>query len=278
MSYTNTYIRGLRLAEISNSAATRQYTFNAHGDVTGLVDTTTGAVTDYTYDAYGNEDNASATDTNPFRYSGEYYDAETGFIYLRARYYDPSIGRFTAEDTHWTSENMVFGDKAYQPNEIKIPSIEAIKQSTNLYAYCMNNPTQYVDPSGKVADWVIIALYGYAQTVMSSPDLQYDMQMLAYDISQKDYASAAFGVVDILAPGFSGSKMVPKYIRKHLDELVDWVKSFGKNADELPSGWTKVTHGEFTHIRDAEGRIRVRIDPPDAKTIQIKRTSIFMSN
>ena len=122
MSYTNTYIRGLRLAEISNSAATRQYTFNAHGDVTGLVDTTTGAVTDYTYDAYGNEDNASATDTNPFRYSGEYYDAETGFIYLRARYYDPSIGRFTAEDP--------------------------IRDGTNWYVYCYNNPVKYVDPWG----------------------------------------------------------------------------------------------------------------------------------
>ena len=125
----NNYIRGLRLAEINDGTATRQYTFNAHGDVTGLVDTTTGAVTDYTYDAYGNEDNASATDTNPFRYSGEYYDAETGFIYLRARYYDPSIGRFTAEDP--------------------------IRDGTNWYVYCNNNPVMYIDPwglSGILAD------------------------------------------------------------------------------------------------------------------------------
>ena len=35
---------------------------------------------------------------NPFRYSGEYFDEETGFYYLRARYYDPSIGRFLTED------------------------------------------------------------------------------------------------------------------------------------------------------------------------------------
>ena len=43
---------------------------------------------------------------NPFRYSGEYFDEETGFYYLRARYYDPSIGRFLTEDpaedgTNW---------------------------------------------------------------------------------------------------------------------------------------------------------------------------------
>ena len=35
---------------------------------------------------------------NPFRYSGEYFDEETGFYYLRARYYDPTIGRFLTED------------------------------------------------------------------------------------------------------------------------------------------------------------------------------------
>ena len=94
-------------------------------------------------------------DTNPFRYSGEYYDAETGFIYLRARYYDPSIGRFTAEDTHWTSENMVFGDREYQPNEIKTPSIEAIRQSINLNIYALNNPVKYSDATGESAQAVL---------------------------------------------------------------------------------------------------------------------------
>ncbi|MBQ1554791.1 MAG: hypothetical protein IIZ68_04970 [Clostridia bacterium] len=38
-------------------------------------------------------------DPNPFRYCGEYFDVESGAYYLRARYYGPSIGRFTQEDT-----------------------------------------------------------------------------------------------------------------------------------------------------------------------------------
>ena len=37
-------------------------------------------------------------DENPFRYAGQYYDTETGTYYLRARYYAPSIGRFTQQD------------------------------------------------------------------------------------------------------------------------------------------------------------------------------------
>jgi len=45
-----------------------------------------GAVTrTYRYDAFGNELNQNPNDTNPFRYASEYYDGETGSIYLRAR-------------------------------------------------------------------------------------------------------------------------------------------------------------------------------------------------
>ena len=37
-------------------------------------------------------------DSNPFRYCAEYYDSETEFIYLRARYYSPDSQRFISED------------------------------------------------------------------------------------------------------------------------------------------------------------------------------------
>ena len=50
---------------------------------------------------YGEEravEGYSGSYLNPFRYSGEYFDEETGFYYLRARYYDPSVGRFLTED------------------------------------------------------------------------------------------------------------------------------------------------------------------------------------
>jgi RHS repeat-associated protein len=56
------------------------------------------------------------------------YDAETGLYYLRARYYDPSIGRFLNEDTY--------------EGQIDNPL------SLNLYTYVHNNPLIYSDPSG----------------------------------------------------------------------------------------------------------------------------------
>ena len=63
------------------------------------------------------------TITNRFMYAGEQYDRLTGTYYLRARYYDPTIGRFIQEDTYR-------GD------------------GLNLYAYVANNPLKYIDPNG----------------------------------------------------------------------------------------------------------------------------------
>ena len=123
------------------------YISNPRGDVSAYYYSRTRLLPTYTYDAFGNQTEASGTD--PFRYSGEYYDAESGFIYLRNRYYDPSIGRFITEDPYWNVDNMIYGDKEYKDKETKIPDMNAIMQSANLYAYCMNNPMKYVDPTGQ---------------------------------------------------------------------------------------------------------------------------------
>ena len=78
------------------------------------------------------EQNIDDSDANAFRYCGEYYDAEIGTIYLRARYYDPIIGRFISRDS--------YSGKNEDP------------LSLNLYTYCHNNPIIGIDPSGHYAD------------------------------------------------------------------------------------------------------------------------------
>jgi RHS repeat-associated protein len=74
----------------------------AHQDGLGsvrLITDDTGAVVGTTeYDAFGAQRAATGTQYR-LGYTGEQLDAETGFVYLRARYYDPAQGRFLTRDT-----------------------------------------------------------------------------------------------------------------------------------------------------------------------------------
>ncbi|MBN1622729.1 MAG: hypothetical protein JXN10_07385, partial [Clostridia bacterium] len=67
------YIRGINLICMDDGTTESFYMFNAHGDVVHLTSGSTGAITkDYTYDAFGIEENQDSADQNPFRYCGEY--------------------------------------------------------------------------------------------------------------------------------------------------------------------------------------------------------------
>src|SRR5579885_2722424 len=88
-----------------------------------------GAVTDrYCYDAFGNLLSSQGATVNPYRYTGQQLDSLTGLYDLRARYYDPTSGRFTSRDT----ASLDFSN----PVEL------------NRYSYAEENPVDLVDPSG----------------------------------------------------------------------------------------------------------------------------------
>lgn len=96
--------------------------------------------------------------SNPARVLGK--DTETGTYYLRARYYDPTIGRFTQQGTHWNTANMIYGDHRQKINEREdtlglkaysyVPQITAIMQSRNQYVYALSNPC-FSDSTGNFA-------------------------------------------------------------------------------------------------------------------------------
>ena len=119
------YKYGNRLFGFEKDGVKKYYNFNGHGDVTGITNSSYSQIKSYEYDAFGVEKNPDPGDTNPFRYCAEYYDAETGYIYLRARYYDVKDGRFISEDP--------------------------AKDGLNWYVYCGNNPVNFIDPSGNDA-------------------------------------------------------------------------------------------------------------------------------
>jgi len=89
---------------------------------------------------------------NPFRFAGEHWDSHTQTYYLRARHFNPRTGRFLTPDPHWDiTTNAIFGDSPTLRNDRYVPSIHAILQSGNLFAFGMNNPVMFIDPSGRVA-------------------------------------------------------------------------------------------------------------------------------
>ena len=104
-----------------------QRTYYYHPDEqlsTALITDETGTIKNqYRYDAFGAGLEVSEELPNRIRYTGQQYDEVTEQYYLRARYYNPILGRFLQEDV-------------YQGDGL------------NLYAYCRNNPVVYYDPSG----------------------------------------------------------------------------------------------------------------------------------
>ena len=131
---------------VKHNGSTFFYQKDALGNIVKLLDNTGAVVVEYKYDAWGKcEIDASTTNTelanlNPFRYRGYYFDTETGFYFLKTRYYDPEIGRF-----------MTIDDLSYlDPDSIN---------GLNLYAYCNDNPVMGYDPNG-CFDWK--TLFGYA--------------------------------------------------------------------------------------------------------------------
>ena len=181
-----------------NKSEYTYYTQNAHGDVVNLTDTDGEVIKSYTYDAFGVEKNIDNDDTNAFRYCGEYYDTETGTIYLRARYYDPEIGRFISRDT--------FTGKDSDP------------LSLNLYTYCGNNPILYVDIDGhKVFDlggnW--IARIDSEKTGINKRHVH-----LEYKGGKKSYSQNDDGSPHDKGKNLPGNP--PKKVLKKLKEKTGW--------------------------------------------------------
>ena len=105
------------------------------GSVRAITDATGAVTATYRTDEFGLPTATTGTTTQPFTFTGEPRDA-TGLTYLRARYYDPTLGRFMSRDRGQ--------DFLGSPG------------SLNSYVYVESNPTTSRDPSGRVAPAVAI--------------------------------------------------------------------------------------------------------------------------
>jgi RHS repeat-associated protein len=133
-SYT---LAGTQLISQTRNGSTSYYLQDGQGSTRALTNSA-GAVTDtYSYTAYGEIYNQTGTTANNYLYTGQQFDQSTGLYSLRARFYNPAVGRFLSQDT-WAVNYS---------NPIEL----------NRYGYAAGNPVNASDPSGLFA-------MGYADT------------------------------------------------------------------------------------------------------------------
>ena len=123
----NRLIRASELIAANSSADSARtyyhYASDEMGSTTHIVDEAGVVKNHYEYDAWGNITAQEEAVPNRFKFTGQQLDPITQQYYLRARFYNPVVARFTQKDTYLGS-------------------------GLNLYSYCENNPVFYADPSG----------------------------------------------------------------------------------------------------------------------------------
>ena len=167
---------------------------NLQGDVIAVVDSEGNTVMEYSYDPWGNleyhlvnEELANNEETAmlftalcPLTYRGYNYDFTTELYYLQSRYYNPEWGRFiNCDDT-----NILLATQG-----------ETL--GANMFAYCGNNPVNYVDPTGRdssssdliqgsvsvIVSLILFYKMGYVDIFEGGQDAFFDYDIDSYNLT-----------------------------------------------------------------------------------------------
>lgn len=121
---------GLLYRVKADNATYSYYHYDYRGSTTAMTNEAQSITHSYSYDPFGKVLAKTEADANPFQYVGQHgvqYESPT-LTFMRARYYDPTLGRFLSEDPIW---------------------------HLNLYPYADNNPIMGIDPNGKDKQHII---------------------------------------------------------------------------------------------------------------------------
>jgi len=133
--------------------------------------------------------------TSPWGFAGEYHDPLTGLQYLRARWYQPGVGRFTQVDP--------------------FQGIQTLPLTQNPYVYGLNSPTNLTDPTGENPLLWALAAAGIAG------GLQASFSLVGY-LNRGCSLEAAFNLLLQYDLGRIANVMVSAFVSTLLFSLVPW--------------------------------------------------------
>lgn len=128
----NKYLYGSGLVSAKQGEYVNYYHFDPLGNAVAMSDSSATIIATYSYDEYGSSTRSEEADNNPYAFVGQLgiMSEISGLLFMRARFYDPSIGRFLSWD----------------------PVQGSPREPTSLhnYIYVNNDPVNLVDPTGLV--------------------------------------------------------------------------------------------------------------------------------
>ncbi len=186
------------------------YIKNLQGDIVKIIDQAGTEVAGYVYDAWGNihseTGDTNLRSLNPFRYRGYVYDNETGLYYLQSRYYDPFTGRFLNADAYCDTQS-------------------GSPLSTNMFAYCENNPVNNIDSKGQ---WLARLICGVAGAVVFGTVANVFCRLLGVDTSTRRWITAGFAALG----GVLGAIFGPSLLAKFAPKALKWIQSIEKSLSK----------------------------------------------
>lgn len=207
------YAHGLGLASVLTGGGERLfYDADAVGSIGALTDAAGDAVNRYAYAPFGTEIAETEAVANPFEFNGLFGVEEdvSGLKYMRARMYDPTLGRFTGEDPSYLKGDF-----------------------NNLQRYVSNNPVNFVDFNGEHP--VAIAI-GVAFIAWTAYEIFTDLNELYSNPNPETVSDLALDLITANPPGklFKVGKIAKEFYETVAREALG--EALSNIADEIYDG------------------------------------------
>ncbi|MCU7841781.1 MAG: hypothetical protein KZQ94_20695, partial [Candidatus Thiodiazotropha sp. (ex Troendleina suluensis)] len=187
---TVSYTYGDDLISQRRNGVASYYHYDGLGSTRSLTDSLGNLSDTYDYEAFGEVLSHTGSTENSYLFAGEQFDNTLNQYYLRARYYDPSQGRFTQQDT-WMGNN-------YDPVTL------------HKYLYANADPGNMVDPSGNFSLGSFGTAFNILGRLTTIATSTYDVFQIAS--GEKEFSAKELGMTILFSR--LPLKTVQRFLRK----------------------------------------------------------------